>query len=47
MNKQQELEYIAKYNIKRSIKEYKNTVDIYIKIREAKFKSLGFIIYDH
>ena len=47
MNKQQELEYIAKYNIKRSIKEYKNTVDIYIKIREDKFKSLGFIIYDH
>lgn len=34
-------------DIIRSIKEYKNTVDIYIKIREDKFKSLGFIIYDH
>ena len=34
-------------DIIRSIKEYKNTVDIYIKIKEDKFKSLGFIIYDH
>lgn len=27
--------------------EHKKIVDIYIKIRESKLKSLGFIIYDH
>lgn len=34
-------------DLKRSFREYKKIIDIYIKIREAKFKSLGFIIYDH
>lgn len=27
--------------------KYKKIVDIYIKIRKVKFKSLGFIIYNH
>lgn len=37
----------TKEDVNRSLEEYKKVIDIYIKIKEEKFLSLGFIIFDH